>query len=54
MNVQPGTRININNGALKIYKKKKVYRAFSPNDVAIHPKTGGFMYLNIRNQSLLY
>lgn len=46
MSTQPNIRINMNDGALKSYlKKKKIYKTFSPSDVAIHPKTGEYYVL---------
>ncbi|MFC4689895.1 SdiA-regulated domain-containing protein [Dokdonia genika] len=53
MNRQPTIRINMNDVAFKSYLKKKVYRTFSPSDVAIHPKTGQYYVLEGINPKLV-
>lgn len=42
MNITPKIRIDMNDAALKKYKKKKAHETFNPSDVAIHPKTGEY------------
>lgn len=53
MNATPSAKINMNDDAFKNYKKKKVYKTFSPSDVAIHPKTGEYYVLEGKNPKLV-
>ncbi len=53
MNASPSIKINMNDGAFKNYKEKKVYKTFSPSDVAIHPKTGAYYILEGKNPKLV-
>lgn len=53
MNATPSAKINMNDEAFKNYKKKKVYKTFSPSDVAIHPKTGEYYVLEGKNPKLV-
>ncbi|OAB78649.1 SdiA-regulated domain-containing protein [Cochleicola gelatinilyticus] len=45
MEAVPTIKINMNDIAFKNFKKKKVYKTFSPSDVSIHPKTGEYYVL---------
>ncbi|WP_419212069.1 SdiA-regulated domain-containing protein [Maribacter sp. X9] len=53
MSASPSVKINMNDGAFKNYKHKKVYKTFSPSDVAIHPKTGEYYVLEGKNPKLV-
>jgi uncharacterized protein YjiK len=49
----PIIKINMDDGALKTYQNKKLYKTFSPSDFAIHPKTGDYYVLDGKNPKLL-
>ena len=47
----PSIKINMADGALKIYQNKKLLKTFSPSDTAIHPKTVDYYVLEGKNQN---
>jgi uncharacterized protein YjiK len=49
----PIIKINMDDGALKTYQNKKLYKTFSPSDIAIHPKTGDYYVLEGKNPKLI-
>lgn len=49
----PTVKINLKDTKFKQYLHKKVYRTFSPSDVAIHPETGDFYVLEGTNPKLV-
>ncbi|GEQ85707.1 hypothetical protein ULMS_12150 [Patiriisocius marinistellae] len=53
MNASPSIKINMTDEAFKNYQKKKVYKTFSPSDVAIHPKNGKYYVLEGKNPKLV-
>ncbi|EDM43771.1 hypothetical protein SCB49_09275 [unidentified eubacterium SCB49] len=52
-NNKPIVKIDLDAPALKNYKKKKIYKTFSPSDVAIHPLTGDYYILEGKKPKLL-
>jgi len=53
MDLQPKISIDMNDDALKAYKKKKIYETFSPSDIVIHPKTGEYYVLEGKRPKLM-
>ncbi len=53
MNASPSIKINMNDEAFKGFKDKKIYKTFSPSDIAIHPITGDYYVLEGKNPKLI-
>lgn len=53
LDAEPTVSIDMQDTALENYLRKKVYKTFSPSDIAVHPKTGQYYVLEGINPKLV-